>query len=127
MGIRKSKEQKVVKVKVKAFPIDALLTNGPLQTRGQIYKLIGHGCLCDTKEVLFKPGQVSELSFVLPVLNIAIKCKVLVVKVHDRLVGGGDKRTIYHYTEFHFQDLNVDHGVAISRFLKALGQRGPSE
>ena len=124
MALNKQKEQKAVRVKVKPFPIDAVVTTGVVQSKVQVLKLANQGFLADTKEILFRAGQPGEVHFILPVLNHEIKCHVMVVNVHDRIVGEQKRRQkVLHYTEFHFTDLSPEQQINLNQFFQAIGQR----
>ena len=122
--------EKVMKKKIKPYPIDAAFTHHEKKWAGQIVKLVPHGFLVETGEHLLHVSQQYDVVFTLPVLHKVINSLVQVVKTYDQhrsvVPPSTDQGTLSHKSyllvEMHFINSSELRTTEISRFLRMIGQ-----
>lgn len=112
-------EPKVIKKKVSPYPISVQLEG----FAGKIVKLTTTGFLVETSQPL-QVNKVYESQFILPVMNVTVVFKGIVVKTYDRFRGGlGESQANLKLAEISFKSLGSGNKEQINHFMVKIGQK----
>ncbi len=112
---------KVVKKKVRPYPIEANLDANGLKKPVEVIYVTAMGCIVRLKAQMVFVGEYYQITFELPVLKEFINTQVRVLKTYDKALDPKQK-IVERVAELHFQALSNDHKSRIVAFITAIGQ-----
>lgn len=123
MSANKKVQTKVVKKKVKPYPIDVILDQNGVKMTLEIIHLSTLGFISKIKpNLIMSVGQDYQASFQLPVLGSVIQGKMKVLKTYDRAIDP-KQRIVERFAEMHFVSLRQEDKKHILSFLAAIRQK----
>lgn len=107
--------------KVKAYPFDAMVSNGATSFPVRVVKLTPIGLMCDMGGQVVKVGSTCTISLELPALHLPVQATLVVVRTWDQFavdmkVGNASQRL----AELHFRQMVPAHRDNIVTFLKSI-------
>jgi hypothetical protein len=115
-------KDKLVKRKVRAYPIEATLEVNAEKKPIEVVFLAPAGLIAVLHTLFVQVGDHCTISFELPVLNRFVTTPVRVLKTYDKAVNPKE-HIVERMAEFHFQKLTDEHKAHILSFLSAIGQK----
>ena len=128
------KEKKVVVKKVSPYPFSATLTGEGNPLQAKVQKVTTRGVFVEVGNQLLKLNQTFQISFRLPVFDVAVYTPCRVVKFLDAVLppteeqvkalqpGEKLKPNIQHLAEMHFLDISESHREGIKKFCLRINQ-----
>jgi hypothetical protein len=118
-----AKKQKIVKKKIRPYPIEAQLEFAGAKHSVEIVYLTSKGCIALLKSAsMIFVGKYYHVIFEIPVLREWINTQVRAMKTYDRSVDPKN-HVVERLAEFRFQTLTEEQGKHIAAFTDAIGQR----
>jgi hypothetical protein len=114
-------QAKVVKKKIRPYPIEANLEMNALKKPVEVILINPKGCIVRLKSQMVTVGEYYQLIFELPVLKEFINTQVRVLKTYDKSIDPKEKK-VERLSELHFQALSSEHKARIVAFMSAIGQ-----
>ncbi|MGE0526167.1 MAG: hypothetical protein AB7G93_17710 [Bdellovibrionales bacterium] len=118
-----SREQpvKIVKKKIKPYPIEAVLEANALKKTVEIMYLTAQGAVVRLGTQMVFVGEYYQTQFQIPVMRESIRSQCRIIRTFDRAVDPKNG-VVERLAEFHFQNLTPEHKERIVSFTKAIGQ-----
>src|SRR4051812_32249543 len=109
-------------VKVRPYPIEAVITGRAAPFSCKILKVTLRGALVDPGGMQLQVTEKLRLAFEIPHFKDKIESDVVVVKFYDKFSGDLDNKKIQRWDELHFDKISPASRIRIERFLKAIRQ-----
>ena len=106
------------------FAVDLLMVEGQPPLKGMIVKMTDIGFLMKVETSFYKVSQKYQINFVLPVMEVMVRCQAKVVKTYDgieQLSKEGSKKQ--YIVELHFIELPSTAKTSINSYLHKSGQK----
>jgi len=113
---------KVVKKKVRPYPIAATLEANAIKKPVEILQLVKNGMIVRLTTHMVTVGEYYIFDFAIPVAGYPIKGNCRVLKTYDRVLGPAADQ-VERLAEIRFSGLTETQTTHIEEFLRAIGQK----
>lgn len=116
-----AEQAKVIKKKVRPYPIEATLDPSGQKRQVEIIHLNTLGVIVRLKASMLFVGEYYQMYFEIPVTRESINVQTRVLKTYDKSV---DPKAglVERLAELHFQGLTSEHKSRIVAFMASIGQ-----